>query len=354
MNESMSRDIVVELSTIERAELGRYEAVIKRGLEAFVAVGNALLAIRRDHLYRGTHSTFEAYVDERWRMTYSYANKLIGAAEVVGNLTTENRTIVHVLPQTESQARPLTKLPPDQQREVWREAVETAPKGKVTAAHVQSVVDEYQMQGTFFTPEDNAGQETIAPSGHPPSRVRFWQSSETNEWYTPSDIIRLVHVALGGIDLDPASSEMANAIVGARQYFTQAEDGLRCDWRGHSVFCNPPYGKDSNNRSWAAIWAGKMYQEYVASHFTEGILLLPVNKFQFEGVQLLMALPNRRVFHPNKRIDYVSSDNGKASGANFPSMLVYVGPRPDHFTRTFWHLGIVDQQATLGSEAVAA
>ena len=126
-----------ELSTTERAELGRYEAVIKRGLETFVAVGNALLYIRRDRLYRGTHSTFEAYCEQRWQMTDNYANKLIGAAEVVGNLG----TIVPVLPATESQARPLTKLDPEEQREVWQEVVATAQGGKVTAAHVQRVVD---------------------------------------------------------------------------------------------------------------------------------------------------------------------------------------------------------------------
>lgn len=42
----------------------------------------------------------------------------------------------------ESQLRPLTKLKdnPEQQREAWKKAVETAPEGKVTAAHVSKVV----------------------------------------------------------------------------------------------------------------------------------------------------------------------------------------------------------------------
>ena len=41
---------------------------------------------------------------------------------------------------TESQARPLSKLEPEQQRQAWQKAVETAPEGKVTAAHVARVV----------------------------------------------------------------------------------------------------------------------------------------------------------------------------------------------------------------------
>jgi hypothetical protein len=44
----------------------------------------------------------------------------------------------------ESQLRPLTKLRdnPEQQREAWQKAVETAPDGKITAAHVSKVVRE--------------------------------------------------------------------------------------------------------------------------------------------------------------------------------------------------------------------
>lgn len=48
-------------------------------------------------------------------------------------------TIVPILPATETQARPLAILEPEIQREVWAKSVETAPNGKVTAAHVQPV-----------------------------------------------------------------------------------------------------------------------------------------------------------------------------------------------------------------------
>jgi hypothetical protein len=66
----------------------------------------------------------------------NYANKMIAATEVVGNLG----TMVPILPENERQARPLTHLEPEQQREAWRQALETAPDGKVTAAHVEHIV----------------------------------------------------------------------------------------------------------------------------------------------------------------------------------------------------------------------
>ena len=43
--------------------------------------------------------------------------------------------------QNEAQARPLAIVPREDRPAVWREAVETAPDGKVTARHVRSVVD---------------------------------------------------------------------------------------------------------------------------------------------------------------------------------------------------------------------
>jgi hypothetical protein len=67
-------------------------------------------------------------------MSRIHAHRLIEAAQVVENVSNWTQTA----PATESQARPLTVLPPEAQREVWQAAVETAPNGKVTAAHVQA------------------------------------------------------------------------------------------------------------------------------------------------------------------------------------------------------------------------
>lgn len=130
------------MTTTERATLQAFEGVIEKGLASFVEVGNALMRIRDSRLYRGTHETFEAYCAERWGMSDIHARRLVNAASVV-----ETIPIGMPKPATESQARPLTKLPPEEQAEAWQEAVETAPKGDdgepvITAKHVESVVRE--------------------------------------------------------------------------------------------------------------------------------------------------------------------------------------------------------------------
>lgn len=130
---------VMELTTAEHAELLAYEAVIRRGMETFLDVGRALMAIRDDRLYRATHATFDDYCRERWNISRKYAYRTINAAMVIENLS----PMGDILPTNERQARPLTALEPEQQREAWQKAVESAPDGKPTAAQVAKATVEF-------------------------------------------------------------------------------------------------------------------------------------------------------------------------------------------------------------------
>lgn len=57
-------------------------------------------------------------------------------------------------------------------------------------------------------------------------------NSGNNEWYTPKVYIESARLVMGEIDLDPASSAMANKIVRARKYYTEADNGLTKSWEG--------------------------------------------------------------------------------------------------------------------------
>ena len=82
-----------------------------------------------------------------------------------------------------------------------------------------------------------------APPGKPPAprAMAVRHTSETDEHYSPPWLVQAARAALGGIDLDPASTEVANAVVGADRIFTRADNGCKREWLGR-VYCNPPGG----------------------------------------------------------------------------------------------------------------
>lgn len=127
-----------ELSTLEQVSLEKLERTIEKGLASFYEVGSALLTIRNSRLYRGTYGTFEAYCLDRWGMARRTAYQYIDSVKTIDNV--RNCAQIEIMPENEAQARPLAALPREQQPEAWQRAVATAPEGKVTAAHVASVV----------------------------------------------------------------------------------------------------------------------------------------------------------------------------------------------------------------------
>lgn len=128
----------------EKRKLNVHEATIEQGINSFVSVGKALVAIREERLYTDVDGTFEGYCKKRWGFAKSRAYQLIDAASVVEVVS----TIGGHAPPNERVARELASVPGEtKQADVWAKAVETAPKdkagnAKVTAAHVRKVAVE--------------------------------------------------------------------------------------------------------------------------------------------------------------------------------------------------------------------
>lgn len=76
--------------------------------------------------------------------------------------------------------------------------------------------------------------------------------SNNIEWSTPEWLFKELNDEFG-FDLDAcASDENHKCLV----YYTKENDSLTKDWGGHTVFCNPPYG-----RKYTPLFVKKCYEE---------------------------------------------------------------------------------------------
>lgn len=122
-----------ELTVIEQKHFAELVLIVDNGMKTFYEVGMALMQIRDNRYYRKTHGTFEEFCKEKWGFDRTYAHRLIKSSEVVDNLLPTGN-----IPTSERAVRPLTRIKdPEEQREVYQRAVETAPEGKVTARHIE-------------------------------------------------------------------------------------------------------------------------------------------------------------------------------------------------------------------------
>ena len=89
-------------------------------------------------------------------------------------------------------------------------------------------------------------------------------SSKTDLWSTPQDFYDNLNEEFN-FNLDPCSTH-ENAKC--KKHFTKEEDGLKQDWGGYTVFCNPPYGREIKK------WVKKCYEESKKDNTTI-VMLIP-------------------------------------------------------------------------------
>lgn len=166
-------------------------------------------------------------------------------------------------------------------------------------------------------------------------RTIVQHSSASNEWYTPVEVVEAARATLGGIDLDPASSLLANTVVKATEFYS--EQGLEKSWYGR-VFCNPPGGR-LNGRSQQKIWWDRFSKGWAKGEFEAGIFVA----FSLEMLQVTQScafpmLACSSICIPKKRLKYWRPE-GPAKSPPHASAIVYVGPKVNDFKSQFWEIG---------------
>ena len=158
------------------------------------------------------------------------------------------------------------------------------------------------------------------------------QNSGDNEWYTPREYIEAARQVLGAIDLDPASSDEAQAVVQAARYFTLADDGLRKRWQGR-VWMNPPYSRPEIEHFVDKLAAA------VAERDVPAAIVLVNNATETEWFATLGAHAAAICF-PAGRVRFWQPNTESATPLQGQA-VIYIGDAPQAFARTFRPFGAV-------------
>lgn len=162
--------------------------------------------------------------------------------------------------------------------------------------------------------------------------VRGTLGTGENEWYTPDEHLALARMVMGGIDLDPASSHVANRLVRAAEFFSAETNGLDKEWAGR-VFLNPPYAQPL-----IAQFADKMVAEWRTGRVECAIVLTHnyTDTAWFQG----LASEASAICFTRGRIRFVSP-SGDLAAPTQGQAFFYFGHDVDAFAAAFAEVGLV-------------
>lgn len=136
-------------------------------------------------------------------------------------------------------------------------------------------------------------------------------SSQTDRWATPQDFFDKLNDEFQ-FTLDACADEFNHK---CELYFTKEQDGLKQDWGGHTVFCNPPYGNKETG-----IWTKKCFEESKKPGTTV-VLLIPARTDRIFSHEYIYGKSEIRFI--KGRLKFGDGKNP----APFPSMVVVFGKK---------------------------
>lgn len=168
-------------------------------------------------------------------------------------------------------------------------------------------------------------QHKSSKSPKPPTRKK------SLECYTPPEIITLVRLVLGEIDLDPASEDVAQQWIQATNYYTPSMDGLVNPWFGRVWLHPPAHGK-------TAKWTKKLLAEYESGRVEEAVLLVTPSPGSKWFQKLTRLFP---VCFPDERISFLDDQGRPQLRSKHGNAIFYLGLNAKLFQQVFGAIGSV-------------
>lgn len=205
-----------------------------------------------------------------------------------------------------------------------------AAKAEAEKAAAKAAADAKKAEKAAKKAEKKA--DKVKSGNNSKDNVRGTLGTGENEWYTPAEHLDLARKVLGGIDLDPASSETANRTVGAGTFFTEADNGLDKPWFG-KVWLNPPYAQPA-----IAHFADKMVEEWGKGDVDAAIVL--THNYTDTAWFQKMARAASAICFTRGRVRFVSPE-GELAAPTQGQAFFYFGHDVDAFADVFVAVGFV-------------
>lgn len=217
-----------------------------------------------------------------------------------------------------------------------RYKAEAEAREKARQAEVAALQEQHKAQKLLKEAEKKlktASRESTDVA--PEKTAHVSHNSGENEWYTPPAFIEAARSVMGGIDLDPATSEIANQTVKADRIFTEETDGLSQEWPIGRIWMNPPYAQPLMGQ-----FAERITQE--AMRGSEAIVLVN-NATETAWFQRMGEVASAACF-PKSRVKFLDP-YGNPGAPLQGQAIIYFGPNVEKFAAEFHSFGMVFRNA---------
>lgn len=156
------------------------------------------------------------------------------------------------------------------------------------------------------------------------------------DWNTPPKYVDKVKELLGTIELDPCSNELS--IVKAKKEFILPVNGLKEKWDFKTIYVNPPYGRDKENKTTIKDWVKKCDETY-KNYNSEILMLIPVATNTSHYKEIIFKDSTGICFLEDTRLKFMVNGELSKKGAPMSCAMIYWGNHYDRFEKIFSNSG---------------